>query len=240
MCYYTSNTGLTSCTSYVTTDWKNPIVSNRDIVCTFPWSTSSNTADASINIIGTNISNCNVSLDPCTPGRFPGDYSNAVCNWVGTSYTTRNITCNSGYSYDGTLSGIIQLITDQTVTSASCVLLNLCNVYNSPPPNNGVCTWSVTTPNIRTITCDTGFSTNTSKLGATVVIQGSGARQSCDIQLDMCVENGGNPTHGVCAYDSGTPGVRTVTCDDGYSSNNTVAESLRSTLATMLPLLAAF
>lgn len=98
----------------------------------------------------------------------------------------------------------------------------MCTVYSPSGITNGVCTGStsdITLLNKRNITCDLGYTTDGTVAGRYLMFTGPGVPPPCIIN-NTCTQFSPNPYQAVCVPGDGW---RTITCNLGYSTDNTDA-----------------
>jgi len=206
---------LNMCTAYSPTVTNGNCTFNsanpntRTIYCLNGYSSDDGDTGVINVVFGTDIVTCSKKLDMCAV------YSNTVINGscANSTNNTRRITCNAGYSSNGTDAGIVQIVIGPGPYSP-CNVMNMCAVY-SPSIPNGVCTNNGV--NSRNITCNTGFNSSS---GQIQIINGTDGYDPC-IRYDTCTQFSPTVRNGTC--NESAPGTRNITCDVGYSSSTTAA-----------------
>jgi len=189
-------------------------LNSRTVTCDAGYSINSNNDASGLvqTLSGTAPhANCTFIVNMC--GTYSATVINGTC--ADTGVNQRTITCNAGYSSDGTVAGITQVITGPGGYNP-CGVLNMCTAYSPAATiSNGSCAFNPSAPNQRIITCQPGGTSNGAIAGITQVLIGTTAHLNCSMELDMCLYSP-NPVNATCAHGYN---VRYIRCNDGYSTD---------------------
>jgi len=190
----------------------------RDISCYSGYSTNASLSGINVRVIGTTTIDCDVIINMCT--NYSSTIIQGTCYFDPARPGIRTWVCDPGYSSNSSKSGVNQTVSGGVGGFTDCLtILSMCTEY-SPTVTNGTCFDSAI--NTRTIKCDPGFAIQSNRTdGAIQTVVGPGPIEICSLP-GPCLFFSPAVINGVCSDVNSSP-PRTITCDDGWSSNGTYA-----------------